>query len=541
MQTANQHIINKMFLEVNTSSKQKAYYLKDNLNTFLKEEVFPLLEAYFDMLHDKMPLQSIQIEKLNIDFSMPADFDFNTLKIEIINQFQKQIEQQIDKGFPDTTNYNLVPVKEKNINEFFSFLQTGTTSWSALSKDILNLNTENQFEKMISEKAFGLKLKKALENRQSRIRFIKQLSDNQIYSILAKTFLFELNAAEQTTSENSNKIKDTINAVISKSKQGLHQRNLVWDLLISQLLKENESLIQKKLVDLFTSFDVIKKYPSTFVLEIIKKQIVNQSVLEILINLENEVLLIANFLEQKISETPQNKGNNLSESNFTKSQESFVSNDQKTEEINLVFDTNKEIFNNNNNNNNNNKDVKTEEILNSDLLLNEEILAETATDYYVNNAGLILIHPFLKQLFENCKLLHKNNTINDPEVAAHLLHYIATAKEQDYEHEMLFEKFLCNIPANQTINRNITLSEELKNHSNEMLQAVLENWSIIKNSSVALLQNEYLQRPGKIILSEDHPKVIVERKTQDILLDKITWNLGIVKLAWKNKIIFVDW
>ncbi|OXB06240.1 contractile injection system tape measure protein [Flavobacterium pectinovorum] len=534
MPTANQHIINKLFLEVNTPSKQKAYYLKDNLNTFLKEEVFPLLEAYFDTLHDKMPLQSIQIEKLNIDFSMPVDFDFNTLKIEIINQFQKQIEQQIDKGFPDTKNYTLVPAKEKNINEFFSFLQTGTTSWSALSKDILNLSTENQFEKMISEKAFGLKLKKALENRQSRIRFIKQLSDNQIYGILAKKFLFELNAAEQTTSGNSNKIKDTINAVISKSKQGLHQRNLVWDLLISQLLKENESLIQKKLVDLFTSFDVIKKYPSTFVLEIIKNQIVNQSVLEILINLENEVLLIANFLEQKISETPQNKDNKLLESNFTKSQESSVSDDKKVEEINLIFDTNKEIFNNN-------KDVKTEEILNSDLLLNEEILAETATDYYVNNAGLILIHPFLKQLFENCKLLHKDNTINDPEVAAHLLHYIATAKEQDYEHEMLFEKFLCNIPANQTINRNITLSEELKNHSNEMLQAILENWSIMKDSSVALLQNEYLQRPGKIMLSEDHPKVIVERKTQDILLDKIAWNLGIVKLAWKNKIIFVDW
>ena len=245
-------------------------------------------------------------------------------------------------------------------------------------------------------------------------------------------------------------------------------------------------------------------------------------------------MLIANILEQKTSETLQNKDNNLSESNFTKSQESSVSNDQKTEEINLFFDTNKEVFDSN-------KEVKTEEILNSDLLLNEGILAETVADYYVNNAGLILIHPFLKQLFENCKLLHKDNTINDPEVAAHLLHYIATAKEQDYEHEMLFEKFLCNIPANQTINRNITLSDELKNHSNEMLQAVLENWSIMKDSSVALLQNEYLQRPGKIILSEDHPKVIVERKTQDILLDKIAWNLGIVKLAWKNKIIFVDW
>ncbi|MEZ0128446.1 contractile injection system tape measure protein [Flavobacterium sp. LBUM151] len=174
-------------------------------------------------------------------------------------------------------------------------------------------------------------------------------------------------------------------------------------------------------------------------------------------------------------------------------------------------------------------------------MVNTEIVPEIPSNHYINNAGLILIHPFLKQLFENCKLLNKDNTINDPEMAAHLLHYIATAKEQDYEHEMVFEKLLCNIPVNQTINRNITLSEEIKNHANEMLRAVLDNWEVMKNSSVALLQNEYLQRPGKIIFTGDNPKILVERKTQDILLDKIPWNLGIVKLAWKNKVIFVDW
>ncbi len=106
---------------------------------------------------------------------------------------------------------------------------------------------------------------------------------------------------------------------------------------------------------------------------------------------------------------------------------------------------------------------------------------------------------------------------------------------------MLFEKLLCNIPANQTINRNIKIPEEFKNHVNEMLESVLENWSVMKNSSVALLRNEYLQRPGKIIQTQDNPKILVERKTQDILLDKISWNLGVVKLAWKNKVIFVEW
>jgi hypothetical protein len=507
MQISNRHIINKVFLEVNTPSKSKAYYLKDNFDMFLKAELFPLLEKYFDTLDNKIGSQTIQIEKLNMDFCMAQDLNFNSLKLEIINQFQKQIEKQINNGFPDTKNYALINNREKSINAFFSFLETGTNAWWAISK---NINTENQFEEIISDTFFGSKLSNALENLQTRNRFIKQLSDNQIYFILKKTFLLELSAKE-TISKNISRIKDNMNSVISKSKQGLQQRNLIWDIILCQLLKHKDTIIKDKLHSLIVSFDSIKKYNQKLTFETINIQLTNKSALEILSNLTKEVSIIAAILEQTSEIVQKN------------SEENFIQSDiSKTDEINPVLN-------------------KEEKSLFASLFLNEKIVPDNPSNHYVNNAGLILIHPFLKHLFENCKLLNKDNTINNPEIAAHLLHYIATEQEQDYEHEMLFEKLLCNIPVNQTINRNILLSEELKNHADEMLRAVLENWQIMKNSSVALLRNEYLQRPGKIILTGDNPKVLVERKTQDILLDKISWNLGIVKLAWKNKVIFVDW
>jgi hypothetical protein len=139
-------------------------------------------------------------------------------------------------------------------------------------------------------------------------------------------------------------------------------------------------------------------------------------------------------------------------------------------------------------------------------------------------------------------VLNKDNSINNPEVATHLLHYIATGKEQDYENAMAFEKFLCNIPIAQPIERNIVLSEEMKKEGEAMLQAVLSNWDVIKTSSAELLQNEFLQRPGKLnINGDDSPVIIIERKTQDILLDKLSWNLSIIKLAWKKRIIYVNW
>ena len=42
------HIINKVFLEVETNSNEVAHKLKDNLAVFFKHQVFPKIENYFE-------------------------------------------------------------------------------------------------------------------------------------------------------------------------------------------------------------------------------------------------------------------------------------------------------------------------------------------------------------------------------------------------------------------------------------------------------------------------------------------------------------
>lgn len=423
-----------------------------------------------------------------------------------------------------------------------------------------------------------------MKNSQIRTRFIKQLSDAQIYDILKKTLLLVADDKE-TATKIIEKIHRNMRTLVSKSKQGLHQRNLIWEIVFSQLLQHDEALTKEKLVQLIASFVSITQENLKIILEQIRQNVSDKSVLLILSNLTPEIAAIKTlseqiasdvlpesdkeeFLKLKFSETdrspevankpqPDTKievrdlesGNKEEKKNHTvgdpdkkkKTEEnrnlslkSPETDAKETAEINALLNRNKEIEGKN-------EETKDLEDWHSALFPADGATSDVPSSHYVNNAGLILVHPFLKHLFGNCGLLRKDHTINDPETAAHLLHYIATEREQDYESQMLFEKVLCNIPINRPINRNIILSEELKDQGKEMLQAVLDNWPIMKNSSIALLQNEYLQRPGKIILSEDNPKVIVERKTQDILLDKINWNLGIVKLAWKDKIIFVDW
>ncbi|MFY7672186.1 contractile injection system tape measure protein [Tenacibaculum sp. MEBiC06402] len=195
-------------------------------------------------------------------------------------------------------------------------------------------------------------------------------------------------------------------------------------------------------------------------------------------------------------------------------------------------------------------DVKSENNLNSDEnqsitpLKNIKELFKgfnKPKSYIINNAGLILIHPFLKQFFTSCNLLNDKNQIINPSEAIHLLHYVATKQEKQLESNLVFEKFLCNIPIHQTIERDIKLSEETKENAENLLNSVVHNWEILKNSSPDLIRNEFIQRQGKLDLTKDNPQLTIERKTQDILLDKLPWSFGLCKLPWMKTLLFTDW
>ncbi|MEP0264726.1 contractile injection system tape measure protein [Dokdonia sp.] len=160
---------------------------------------------------------------------------------------------------------------------------------------------------------------------------------------------------------------------------------------------------------------------------------------------------------------------------------------------------------------------------------------------YTQNAGLVLIHPFLKHFFGHCDLLDENKQLKDPEKCAHLLHYIATGKTKQAESDMVFEKFLCNIPINQPINRQVIITKKHKEQAHNLLNAVNENWGALKKSSHALLRNEFLQRLGKIEKNSSGITIVMEHKTQDILLRKLSWGMGLIRLPWKKDFIYVNW
>ncbi|MET3026066.1 contractile injection system tape measure protein [Flavobacterium sp. UW10123] len=619
MQELNRHIINKVFLEINTNSKEKGYYLKDNIDAFLQKEVFTLLENYFNEVDLKNPLHSIQLDKLNLDIEINQNLDFENFKEQILKNITKQVEEVFEKEEKNTEGYKLIKPQEKEIESFFHFLETGTnTWWKTLNNNSKEIDNK-EFNIILNNDFFSFKWCNAVQKPIVRTRLIKQFNDSQIVNMIKKGILLKKNNAESNAKIISiNAIQKLIETSKAKNQLIPNQRFLMWEIVLLSLLEtsvQNNAIVKQKLSRLIQNvFEFHKTNRFSQHKELFRKEIENQ------IENHNELELLANFdaivstIEKKLKQvilkgkeigiyTVSNdqetiktetetgtkkttelenetkienvtkvetqteienakKAENLTEvQNKTeleiKTERIQENNENQVQDQSLILFKGKDSIINENARNietlSNNSKYETSNIqeraidkkdssFEKEKVRNENLFEDAISESYVNNAGLVLIHPFLKSLFENCKLLNKDNIINDPEIAAHLLHYIATGKEQDYENAMVFEKFLCNIPIDEPIERNIVLSEQMKKESGTMLQAVLSNWDIMKKSSAELLQNEFLQRPGKLnINGYESPVITMERKTQDVLLDKLSWNLSIIKLAWKKRIIYVNW
>ena len=169
---------------------------------------------------------------------------------------------------------------------------------------------------------------------------------------------------------------------------------------------------------------------------------------------------------------------------------------------------------------------------------------KTGDSYNVQNAGLLLLHPFLVRLFVNCGILTVNEKIiSDPNLskAGALLHFLATGRDEVYEFELGFIKVLLGLNPDQplAVSKGL-LSNSQKEEAESLLLSVIEHWSSLKNTSKEGLRSSFIQRNGLLIPCEDGWKVHLESAAYDVLLNTIPWSYSIVKLPWMPKPIYVE-
>ena len=173
--------------------------------------------------------------------------------------------------------------------------------------------------------------------------------------------------------------------------------------------------------------------------------------------------------------------------------------------------------------------------------IEEKKTAGKQATIYIDNAGLIIIHPFLLNFYKKIGVLDKKNSIpkESYDLAIHSLHYLSTGKTYASENSLVFEKFLCGVPIEFSVDRFFELETNIKEEANSLLMAAIGHWGKLKNTSPEGLRELFFTREGKLEL--ESKRLTIKRISQDILLESLPWNLTIVKFPWLKNSLFVHW
>lgn len=513
------HIIHKVSVDVNTNSVNKALELKDNIDLFLKHEIFPQLSAMLDDLQVDSS-QHLHLKNLEIEVNETGDFDAMTIRSKIIKELKKNLntsaqqagilakknrvlnqftfDEEINKNIVKSDNH-LTPEK-RQIEAFLHFLQTGNLPWFFGENETLDINL---IQKYIDEKKAVNQLRSVLINEIAATRLLKQFHSKKklIFSIIASVKNIEVE-----------KINDLFKA-ISTNKVKLKSNNIkklkynILKILITP--QENHSIVN-------IQTEIVEVYKQLFF-----NDFHNNKTKKEILELDKELLATAKKTSKIFSEIFKIK----------------LDFEQKnSDEIILVFNDKTITIHT--------KESSEKQSLNQvERSKFEHQEFEENSSFLVDHAGLILLHPFLKNLFSAVEYLNSDGTIKTEKIdhALHLLFYLATAKTKPYEYELVFEKALCGIPVNRPVNRDIKLSKNEKQEADELLKAALSHWASLKSSSIDALRVEFLMREGKIEFQEDKIKLNIQRRAVDLLLEKLPWSIAICRFKWLKKPIYITW
>ena len=167
---------------------------------------------------------------------------------------------------------------------------------------------------------------------------------------------------------------------------------------------------------------------------------------------------------------------------------------------------------------------------------------EPATQY-IRSSGLVLIHPYLFDLFEARGLLKKNRFKNRfcQDKAVQYLCYLAHGEIGLPEYDLILPKLMCGLIPVEPVNRFVTLDEEERAEAELLLNMAISHWKALGNTSADGLRTNFLQREGRLLWKSSEWRLRVTQLTHDILLDKLPWNISIIRLPWMPFFLKTEW
>lgn len=162
---------------------------------------------------------------------------------------------------------------------------------------------------------------------------------------------------------------------------------------------------------------------------------------------------------------------------------------------------------------------------------------------HVDDAGLVILWPFLPHLFGHLDLLD-GRSFRDSSAqlrAAALLRVAAAGEEELAEYQLPLAKLLCGLEVDALYELDTPLTEPEIEECSRMLEALIARATILKEMSIGGLRGSFLLRPGVIAVRDGGWFLRVERRAYDLVLARFPWTFEWVKLPWMGAPIQVEW
>lgn len=538
------HLIVRQILDLRLNEPGEAFGAQQRLSRFFQEEAAPALERLFDRLAPDGRV--LRIDRLEIDLGTLKEAQLHSE--ETLNKLVKLVEEAIQQALNNDKQMVLQPESptESIVAQWFHFIEFGVLPWFA-DKVLPAGYPTMVLEQLGLDAAFARRLRRLLGNKTSALeRLIKQ-HDNAFVEAIAtllsgKSHEFITRVLGEMEQLMLTPAAPGIPNATLEQPSGIRLR--LWKWTLTHTLANKGVLKQEILVARYLQY----QFPATLLQGWGKRlQEAGQSSFPAMAAIwslpewpqqftrsrafaDQEPAASAappsSATENRSAEEPANTPPDTAQSGRRRS----APKDESAARPNLEASDKAASF-----------DIEN-------VLDNAPAPAEHRPDqeenWWVTNAGLVILQGYLPRFFGNLDLLGADKKFRDHEGrqrGAMLLHYLATGQSEAPEYALLLEKVLCGIPAGMPLDRFVPLHAEEQEEAEALLEAVVGHWEVLGKTSPDGLRQGFLTRSGQLRLRDDGWLLRVERQTLDILLDRSPFAFSVIKLPWMNAPLRVEW
>lgn len=510
---SSKHTIRKQIVKFQYNGNADGFTLQKEVSDWCNHSLIPEIGQQFDLfdLGDKF----FTIDKLEIEATSNKNDWQQKIRDELLFSLKQKLNNYIPK-LKEIAGDKSVSKSGKLDELILYYFENGYLPWWGKSLITVDFETllQNWINEEMSQSSADFISKRLLQTTSANLtkRILNQVPQKLFFQFLKNIYKQQIEIIEHAESF----YKEVITNNISDSKQKVITKAVYGFLL--KMMFENEGNINTDLMVRFIYEELNKNNASANRLKSATGKIVKTA--NPVKNAWQQLLLTEIKSEDKKHQQSVNQKKSVKEPN--QKDKEIAENDTKKNKLQY----NKLI----------------DKLTNPDAAKKSknELETELREGIFIDNAGAIIFAAFIPTLFKKLTI-EKDGLIVNPDFAALIIQYCVTGSKKIAEYELVFPKILCGLDIEFPVNTNTEIAAHQMNEVDEMLQSLIEYWSVLKNTSIEGLRESFLKRSGKLSMINNEWLLQVEQKPFDMLLQQLPWSISMIKLPWMTNLLRTEW